>query len=31
LEAGDGKSKSWDEMWIVDDDDDADDEAMLGF
>ena len=31
LEAGDGKGKSWDEMWIVDDDDDADDEAVLRF
>lgn len=25
----DGKGKSWDEMWIVDED--TDDEAMLGF
>ena len=31
LEAGDGKGKSWDEMWIVDDDDDTDDEAVLRF
>jgi hypothetical protein len=31
LEAGDSEGKSWDEMWIVDDDDDADDEAVLGF
>lgn len=30
LEAGDSKGQSWDEMWIVDDDD-ADDEAVLGF
>ena len=30
LEAGNSKGKSWDEMWIVDDED-TDDEAMLGF
>jgi len=30
LEAGDSKGQSWDEMWIVDDND-ADDEAVLGF
>jgi hAT family C-terminal dimerisation region len=30
LEAGDSKGQSWDEMWIVDDDD-TDDEAVLGF
>jgi hypothetical protein len=31
LEAGDSEGKSWDEMWIVDDDDNTDDEAVLGF